>query len=98
MLEVLPIGVIVFPGTGIQDNLADKARRLGIPVWRFTKDGATWASSCLRISPTLNAHISPMATIHGRAVRVGSCSHAWCPCGQIQIMAGTLPHPLRRRA
>ena len=41
MLEVLPIGVIVFPGTGIQDNLADKARRLGIPVWRFTKDGAT---------------------------------------------------------
>lgn len=34
MLEVLPIGVLVFPGTGIQDNLADKARRLGIPVWR----------------------------------------------------------------
>jgi hypothetical protein len=24
-----------FPGTGIQDNLADKARQLGIPVWRF---------------------------------------------------------------
>jgi hypothetical protein len=24
-----------FPGTGIQDNLADKAKRLGIPVWRF---------------------------------------------------------------
>ena len=35
MLAVLPIGVIVFPGTGIQDNLADKARKLGIPVWRF---------------------------------------------------------------
>ncbi len=32
MLDVLPIGVIVFPGTGIQDNLADKARMLGIPV------------------------------------------------------------------
>lgn len=30
MLEILPIGVIVFPGTGIQDNLADKARKLGI--------------------------------------------------------------------
>jgi hypothetical protein len=30
MLDVLPIGVIVFPGTGIQDNLADKARKLGI--------------------------------------------------------------------
>jgi hypothetical protein len=35
MLDVLPIGVIVFPGTGIQENLADKARKLGIPVWRF---------------------------------------------------------------
>ena len=22
------------PGTGIQDNLADKARKLGIPVWK----------------------------------------------------------------
>ena len=35
MLAVLPIGVIVFPGTGIQENLADKARKMGIPVWRF---------------------------------------------------------------
>jgi len=40
MLEVLPIGVMVFPGTGIQDNLAGKARRLGIPVWRFGGGGA----------------------------------------------------------
>lgn len=35
MLAVMPIGVIIFPGTGIQDNLADKARKLGIPVYRF---------------------------------------------------------------
>jgi hypothetical protein len=35
MLAVLPIGVLVFPGTGIQGNLADKARTLGLPVWRF---------------------------------------------------------------
>jgi hypothetical protein len=35
MLAVLPIGVIVFPGTGIQANLADKAKKLGIPVWKF---------------------------------------------------------------
>jgi hypothetical protein len=35
LLELLPIGVMHFPGTGIQDNLADKARRLGIPVWKF---------------------------------------------------------------
>jgi hypothetical protein len=40
MLEVLPIGVIVFPGTGIQDNLADKAKKLGIPVWKFGEGGA----------------------------------------------------------
>ena len=40
MLEVLPIGVMVFPGTGIQENLADKARKLGIPVWRFGEGGA----------------------------------------------------------
>ena len=40
MLDVLPIGVMVFPGTGIQDNLADKARKLGIPVWRFGAGGA----------------------------------------------------------
>jgi hypothetical protein len=35
MLEALPIGVMVFPGSGIQGNLADKAKRLGIPVWTF---------------------------------------------------------------
>ena len=40
MLEVLPIGVLVAPGTGIQETLADKARRLGIPVWKFGSGGA----------------------------------------------------------
>ena len=35
MLATMPIGVLIFPGTGIQDNLADKARKLGIPVYRF---------------------------------------------------------------
>ena len=35
MLDIMPIGVIIFPGTGIQDNLADKARKMGIPVYRF---------------------------------------------------------------
>ncbi len=40
MLAVLPIGVLHFPGTGIQDNLADKAKKLGIPVWRFGEAGA----------------------------------------------------------
>ena len=31
MLEALPIGVVVFPGSGIAANLADKARKLGDP-------------------------------------------------------------------
>ncbi len=35
LLETLPTGVLHFSGTGIQDNLADKARKLGIPVWKF---------------------------------------------------------------
>ena len=35
ILDALPIGVIAFPGSGISANLADKAKRLGIPVWRF---------------------------------------------------------------
>jgi len=39
MLDILPIGVIVFPGTGIQDNLADKARKLGIPLFDFRPKG-----------------------------------------------------------
>ena len=32
LLNLLPKGVIAFPGSGITDNLVDKARRLGIPV------------------------------------------------------------------
>jgi hypothetical protein len=35
MLEALPIGVIVIPESGIVENLADKARKMGIKVWRF---------------------------------------------------------------
>jgi hypothetical protein len=40
ILETLPIGVIVFPGSGVSANLADKARKLGIPVWSFEDGGA----------------------------------------------------------
>jgi len=39
LLAVLPIGVVVFPGSGISDNLADKARKLGIPLFDFRKGG-----------------------------------------------------------
>ena len=37
ILNVLPIGVVVFPGSGISDNLADKAKALGIPVLDYRK-------------------------------------------------------------
>jgi hypothetical protein len=40
ILAALPIGVLHFPGTGIQDNLADKAKKLGIPVWKHGDGGA----------------------------------------------------------
>ena len=39
LLDVLPIGVVVFPGSGISDNLADKARKLGIPILDHRKRG-----------------------------------------------------------
>ena len=35
LLAEMPVGVLAFPGTGINANLADKARKMGIPVWRF---------------------------------------------------------------
>ena len=37
MLDVLPVGDLVFPGNSIQENLADKANKLGILVPKFEK-------------------------------------------------------------
>ena len=39
LLAELPQGVIVFSGTGIQDNLADKARKMGLAVMDFRNRG-----------------------------------------------------------
>jgi hypothetical protein len=39
MLAVLPIGALIFPGNGIQDNFADKAKKLGIPLLDFRNTG-----------------------------------------------------------
>lgn len=39
MLGVMPIGIVLFPGSGITDNLADKAKVLGIPLFDFRKEG-----------------------------------------------------------
>ena len=35
MLDLVPQGVVICPGSGIQQNLADKAGALGIKVWRL---------------------------------------------------------------
>lgn len=35
IIEAMPVGLVVFSGTGIQDNLVDKARAFNIPVWDF---------------------------------------------------------------
>ena len=37
VLHVLAVGVLVYPGNGTQENPADKARKLGIPVRKFEK-------------------------------------------------------------
>lgn len=39
MLDALPAGIVAFPGSGISGNLVDKARKMGIPVWRFGDAG-----------------------------------------------------------
>ena len=40
LLGTLPTGVVVFPDSGISDNLANKARKLGIPLFDTRKKGA----------------------------------------------------------
>jgi hypothetical protein len=37
LLDTLPIGLVVFPGSSIVDNLADKARKSGVPLFDFRK-------------------------------------------------------------
>ena len=40
VLGALLVGVVIFPGSGITGNLADKAKKLGIPVLDHREDGA----------------------------------------------------------
>ena len=44
VLEILPIGLVIFPGSGITDNLADKAKQLGIPLFDFRTRASAAAS------------------------------------------------------
>ena len=43
LLNLLPKGVIAFPGSGITDNLVDKAVQLGIPVLPSTPEVARFS-------------------------------------------------------
>ncbi len=43
----MPIGIIVFPGSGVTDNLADKAKALGIPLLDFRNSGGASAPPSL---------------------------------------------------
>lgn len=58
MLETLPIGVIVFPGSGISANLADKARKSAFQSGNSTKAARERRRSSLRF---LCARFGPRA-------------------------------------
>ena len=45
LLNLLPKGIIAFPGSGITDNLVDKAVKLGIPIQRTLPDTQRSVSS-----------------------------------------------------
>src|SRR3546814_5190997 len=69
ILDVLPIGVIVSPGTGIQANLADKAKKLGIRSEEHTSElqslmRISYAVFCLKkkTKQHTNTHTSPIHT------------------------------------
>ena len=40
MLEAMPKAVIACPGNGINANLVDKARKLGLKVWKVGAGGS----------------------------------------------------------
>ena len=73
LLNLLPKGVIAFPGSGITGNLVDKARSmLGIPVY---SDRRVTVSP----SPSLGSRSSP-------TVGTGSSSF-FAPCREMRIAA-----------
>ena len=68
LLNLLPKGVIAFPGSGITGNLVDKARQLGIPVYKVPEHaeaiprGPIYAGVGARATPEpVLAHMREMA-------------------------------------
>ena len=59
LLNLLPKGVIAFPGSGITENLVDRARQLGIPVSAASRPEPTRAESLRWRGPFFVASRSP---------------------------------------
>ncbi|MTJ82863.1 MAG: DUF2493 domain-containing protein [Telmatospirillum sp.] len=90
LLATLPVGVIVFPGTGIQDNLADKAKALGIPVIRFGRSGAWPPASCSTAAAL--APSSPATPPRPWPITIRR------PCARPSVSASSSPMPRRPAA
>ena len=87
LLNLLPKGLIAFPGSGITDNLVDKARKLGIPVQpdyvRLSLSASRAASQSPARSVLLPRHPSLHRVRHhvrhrcsgNRAPPARTCSH-----------------------
>ena len=81
ILAVLPIGVIVFPGSGISANLADKARKLGIPVWKFGDEPALVKAGRRMSAATFGRAPGGLASSRPQAADLGT-SVIGIPIGQ----------------
>ncbi len=90
LLNLLPKGVIAFPGSGITENLVDKARQLGI---RVTGLCATLHASASATAPTF-AHCRSQYSRHSCGRSCGARPHFTCHC-PAQLCSASLP--LNRR-
>lgn len=66
ILSVLPTGAIIFPGTGIQDNLADKARAMGVRPMDFRDRHGSYGRQTFLTSaaPRLRVPVSTLGAQH----------------------------------
>jgi hypothetical protein len=86
-----------FPGTGIQDNLADKAKKLGIPVWKFGGACAPpylTSSICNAIIGDPSEHFALMKRLSQRRLATLRSGHATrLPSVNRVHRGGDLGHP-----
>ena len=76
LLNLLPKGVIAFPGSGITGNLVDKARELGIPVYRVPE--RTEATPRVPIYAGVGARATPDAVLaHMREIAERLGERGW---------------------